>query len=355
MKQYITVIFWMRAIACINIVLIHSLTSNFAEINSGQLDLFYKFFQLLLMFSTPLFIFISEFLIAKNYNINLPNNFLKKRFKFLGLPFILINIVLVITYSKYNSLWDFILSYLKVTFMADSLTYFIVVILQFFVLHFLFCKWLIKLQPIPVIIVSLIITTLYLAIPKFIEMPDSGYLQIIWNREGWLIIFGWLSYFVLGFYLGIYYDKVMDKIQNYKYLIISGFILSITIVSINYFSGFSTYVASKRMDMPFYTTMIILLFLLIFSYIKHVPKFILFISNYSFNIYLIHYFIVHQLGNLSNTPHLNVLYKLILTITISIGIAYIINLSSFGKYLIGNTYKVRHDDILKSKNSNQLI
>ena len=38
------------------------------------------------------------------------------------------------------------------------------------------------------------------------------------------------------------------------------------------------------------------------SYIKYVPKFIVFISNYSYCIYLIHYFFVHDLGLLSRNP-----------------------------------------------------
>lgn len=355
MKQYITVIFWMRAIACLNIVIIHSLTSNFVEIDSGRMDIWYKYFQLLLMFSTPLFIFISEFLIAKNYKENLPKNFLPKRLLYLGLPFLIINLGLVFAFSNHNDLYNIFKSYFKIAFMADSLTYFIVVILQFFILHLLLSKWLIKLSPVLVVIVSLIITTLYLSIPKFIEKPDEGFLQIIWNREGWLIILGWFSYFILGFYLGTYYEKVMKNIQNYKLLIVAGFIIAFGIVTYNYFSGFSVYVASKRMDMPFYTTMIILMFLLVFSYVKFVPKFILFISNYSFNIYLIHYFIVHNVGNLSSTPYLNVLFKLILTISISICVAHILNLSPYGKYIIGNTYKVKYDNIKQSKKANMLI
>lgn len=355
MKQYISVIFWMRAIACLNIVLIHSFTSNFAEIDSGNKDIWFKYFQLLIMFSTPMFVFISEFLIAKNYKENLPKGFFPKRLMYLGIPFVIINLGLVITYSKPDGLLEFAKSYFKVTFMADSLTYFIAVILQFFILHIILSKWLIKLRPIPVVIASIVLTTVYLAIPKFIDIPDNRILQVFWNREGWLIILGWFSYFVLGFYLGSYYETVMSKIQEYKWVIISGFIFALAIVSFNYFSGFSTYVASKRIDMPLYTTMVILMFFLAFSYFKYVPKFVLFISNYSFNIYLVHYFIVHHVGNLSDEVQLNVLYKLILTVTISIGISYLINLSPYGKYIIGNTYNVKHDNLVKSKEMNMLI
>ena len=63
----------------------------------------------------------------------------------------------------------------------------------------------------------------------------------------------------------------------------------------NYLFGILTLVDSKRFDTPIYVTMVILLFFLIASYFKYVPRFIIFISNYSFSIYLIHYFFVHRL------------------------------------------------------------
>ena len=71
MKTYTSVIFWMRAIACLSIVIIHSITTTFSKMHSVPHSTSLRLFQLLLMFSTPMFVFISEFLLAKNYGSKL--------------------------------------------------------------------------------------------------------------------------------------------------------------------------------------------------------------------------------------------------------------------------------------------
>ena len=110
-----------------------------------------------------------------------------------------------------------------------------------------------------------------------------------------MIFIGWLSYFLLGFYMGYHYEKLMNHIQKYTIHIVSGTVIVTIFVVCNYLFGILTLVDSKRFDTPIYVTMVILLFFLIASYFKYVPRFIIFISNYSFSIYLIHYFFVHRL------------------------------------------------------------
>ena len=105
---------------------------------------------------------------------------------------------------------------------------------------------------------------------------------------------------------------------------------------------------SKRIDRPIYVTIIILLFFLIASYTKYVPKFFVFISNYSFSIYLVHYFIVHRLGMLHHHPFLNVIFTFTLTVTFAICIAYVVNLWKYGKYIVGGIGRVKYDTFYKS-------
>ena len=176
-------------------------------------------------------------------------------------------------------------------FHGGTLTYFIVIIFQFYLLHIIFAKHLVKLNPIKLVIYSLIITTLFWAMRNFIPAPESIYFNWLWQREGWMIFIGWLSYFLLGFYMGYHYEKLMNHIHN-PYCERNGNCYHFVVC--NYLFGILTLVDSKRFDTPIYVTMVILLFFLIASYFKYVPRFIIFISNYSFSIYLIHYF-VHRL------------------------------------------------------------
>jgi membrane-bound acyltransferase YfiQ involved in biofilm formation len=94
--------------------------------------------------------------------------------------------------------------------------------------------------------------------------------SMFWGREGWMLFLGWISYFVLGFYTGIYYETLMKNIKKYTMSIIIGTILAAGLLICNYVFGVSTWVESKRFDIPIYVTMVILMFFLFSSYIKYV-------------------------------------------------------------------------------------
>ena len=59
-----------------------------------------------------------------------------------------------------------------------------------FYLHIVFAKHLVKLNPIKLVIYSLIITTLFWAMRNFVPAPESIYLNWLWQREGWMIFIG---------------------------------------------------------------------------------------------------------------------------------------------------------------------
>ncbi len=60
MKVYTSVIFWMRAIACLSIVMIHTITTTFYKFDMSNLSHLLRVFQLLLLYATPMFVFISD-------------------------------------------------------------------------------------------------------------------------------------------------------------------------------------------------------------------------------------------------------------------------------------------------------
>lgn len=349
MKTYTSVIFWMRTIACLSIVCIHSITTTFSKMNHVEHDTLIRLIQLLLMFSTPLFVFISEFLLAKNYHVNTKPGFFKEKLIYLGIPYILINLGISYFYLKPDSLQQYIRNVGDTMFHGGAITYFIVIIFQFYALHYLFAKYLVKLKPLPIVIGSIIFATIYWAFRQFWPQPDLPIIGLFWEREGWMLFFGWVSYFLLGFYIGIYYETFMTQIKKYTWAIILGTLLAITILVTNYVSGFSTWVESKRFDIPFYVTMVILMFFLFSAYIKYVPKFILYISNYSFCIYAIHYFFVHDLGLLNgDNPFKNIVFNLIITLCLSICVAYLFNLFKFGKYIVGGIGKIKYEKVYES-------
>lgn len=93
MKNKVSEITILRSLACLSVVLIHAITrssANFASENT--IDVLVSYLQLLLMYGTPMFVFISEFVIAYNYRDKVPNQFILKRVKFILLPFICMGI-----------------------------------------------------------------------------------------------------------------------------------------------------------------------------------------------------------------------------------------------------------------------
>lgn len=349
MKTYTSVIFWMRTIACLSIVLIHAITTTFSKMDFVGHGTAIRIFQLLLMFSTPLFVFISEFLLAKNYHVKTKPGFFKNKLIYLGIPYIVVNLAISYFYFEPETLDDYFGHVSNTMFHGGAVTYFIVIIFQFYILHILFAKYIIKWKPIPVIIGATIFATLYWAFREFVPPSENPILGLFWGREGWMLFLGWISYFLLGFYTGIYYESLMKNIKKYTWLIIFGAILSAGILISNYLFGVSTWVESKRFDIPFYVTMVILLFFLFSSCVKYVPKFVLFISNYSFCIYLVHYFFVHDLGLLRADSSLrNIAFTFILTVTISVCLAYVFNLFKLGKFMVGGIGHINYDKVYES-------
>ncbi|MBI5973641.1 acyltransferase family protein [Staphylococcus caledonicus] len=352
MRVYTSIIFWMRAIACLSVVMIHTITTTFYKFDMPNEGYLLRLVQLLILYATPMFVFISEFLLAKQYKTKVKEGFVKQKILTLGIPYIIINLRLAYVYGHPHSFADYLESVEFMMFHGGTLTYFIIIIIQFYALHMLFAKYLVRFNPLKIIIYSLIITTLFWGMRTFIDAPDSPLFHWLWEREGWMIFIGWLSYFFLGFYMGYHYEKLMANIQRYTLHILIGTFAVILITSINYLSGFLTLVDSKRVDTPIYVTMIILLFFLVSSYVKYVPRFFIFISNYSFSIYLIHYFFVHRLGALHDHPLLNIIFTFTLTVTFSVCIAYIFNLSKYGKYVVGGIGKVKYETFYQSYKNN---
>lgn len=327
--------------------MIHSVTTTFYKFDMPNSGYILRVFQLLLLFATPMFVFISEFLLAKNYRTSVKEGFFKQKLLMLGVPYIFINLGLAYVFGHPKNIEDYIDSVNYMMFHGGTVTYFIVIIFQFYLLHILFSKYLVHLNPVKITICSVVFSSLFWAMRKFVETPDNYLISWLWQREGWMIFFGWLCYFVLGFYIGYYYEEFMSSIKDYAIPILIGTAFVTIWVIYNYMSGWLTLVDSKRVDTPIYVTMIILLFFLLSSYFKYVPKFILFISNYSFSIYLLHYFFVHRLGQLHDHPVFNMLFTFILCIVFSVSIAYIANQFKLGKYIVGGIGNLTHEQFYK--------
>jgi membrane-bound acyltransferase YfiQ involved in biofilm formation len=101
----------------------------------------------------------------------------------------------------------------------------------------------------------------------------------------------------------------------------------------------------------FYTVSLFFVFYYLFSYVKKVPKIVLFVSKYSFPIYLLHYLAFDLINPL--LPKMNIgLYGLILFSAGVLGpvvIARVLNLTPFGKFIVGQIRKAPKQEAKKMK------
>ncbi|MGV3244820.1 acyltransferase family protein [Staphylococcus sp. 11262D007BW] len=347
MKEYISIVFWMRAIACLGVVLIHSISHTIAINPNLEKNQWPTYVQIFLMFCTPMFVFITEFLNAKFYGDTLKKGFFRKRLLYLGIPFIVVNLIWTWIQVSPRHLSEFLSTFILVSFRGYSVTYFIVIIFQFYILHMVFSKYLRKLNPFLMIGISIIITSIYWGIRLIFPAPNNIIGSLIWAKEGQTIFIGWITYFLLGYYIGIYYDRFIQSLKNYRIHIIGLMIFSIIFVLLTHNLGINSAIGSKRLDTPLYTTAVILLLFLVGSYFKYVPKFILFISNFSFSIYLLHLFFIYSFPMTHTHFGYDILYKFLLAIVMSIIVAYLVNRLIIGKYIIGAVTKLEHAHLLK--------
>ncbi|WP_018924048.1 acyltransferase family protein [Salsuginibacillus kocurii] len=282
-------LFWVRAIACLAVVLVHSVfvTLEQSMISMSQLEEYILIaLRFIAFFGTPAFVFISEVLLARAYPNGVPNDFFKKRIHFLLYPYIFIGILFAA--GQAGSFQQFTTEALINVFLGGYTGYFILIIFQFYILHVLLHKKLQRWSPWYVIPTSLLITILYLSFFHVTSPPGTWLGEYIWERGHWLPFFGWVFYFVVGYYVGKDYERVKAWIirRRKAWFILTPATLLLILLSVRF--DILTVVSSKRIDNIFFTVSIIFLMIWLASRFNHVPRAIMFISKYSFNIYLLH-------------------------------------------------------------------
>lgn len=321
----------LRAVACMFIVLLHSTTNTGSAIGYPSIEN-YHLYRLLLCFATPTFIVLSEIIIANKYKNNLPSGFFKKRIKFIIAPFISFAIIdaFVVNYLSASevNINNKIISNLLGNFEG----YFILIIFQFYILHYLIIRFKIsveKLLPISIIIMILHLYILYSDIPFVNE----------YRSELKLPFTAWFGYFTVAFLIGKQYEKISYYLKEYKWLTLIFVFFSVYLVYMTYTAG-NTQISSRRIDL-FPLSISITFAVIAWGQILPNFKIINLISNYSLGIYLIHWqiqkFIAPYTANFLHSTSTRVIGLFIISMAISIIIIKIISLIPFGTYIVGNT------------------
>lgn len=371
MKKRVEEIDFLRTIACLSIVLMHSITLALATYNleDGVMRNVLTSLQIALMSGTPIFIFISEFVVSYSYPKKLPKGFFVKRFKYILSPFIFIGIGIALIDSFLNgaSIIYFVKRVVLNIFFGDFHGYFILIVFQFYFLHGVFQKYIFsRFKAKNVIGVALILNFAYLAFFNFTDankiLLNNPYTELIWSFFNKIPFLAWIAYFVIAYYCGVNYSKFLKYLKKYSNYIIGATVLTLGVLLVSYHSGFLDSVHSKRVDVILYTLSLAMFLFIIAGKLKKTPKWVKTISKYSFGIYLL-----HPIVNLIirdglqgyfdiNLPILiYVFINFIVVVLISIFITYLLNKNKYGKFVVGNIGRISNKKIINNVTSEDTV
>ncbi|WP_216828644.1 acyltransferase family protein [Alkalihalobacterium elongatum] len=361
-KKHVNEIFFLRSIACLSIVLLHSIAWGTEHIRHlSKLPEFLLMIldsvNVFLYYGTPAFIFITAFILGYSYEGKeiAFKPFMLKRVKFILIPYLCMAVLYALPFLLI-SLEQFTLKVFLNAVIGDFHAYFVLIIFQFYFLFILFKKWFDSRSPSLVIAGSLIINIIYLSIFNFTDPINVWYSEYIWERFYWIPFPGWIFYYSLAYYTGRHYQAMITTISKYKNLILAApIITSISLLSL-YHSEVIIIHSSKRVDILLHTISIIALVIYIGIKLKKIPSVLMLISKYSYGIYLLHtlYMAALILFFALTSINLGVFTIIILffgSIICSIYTIYILNLFSFGKYIVGNV-NVNQQSTVKTSKSN---
>ncbi|MFD1706496.1 acyltransferase family protein [Siminovitchia sediminis] len=325
----------LRVAACLTIVLLHSMTQTSRVLGQPQTE-FYHFGRILMCFATPTFIVLSIIILANRYNDKLPKNFWESRIKYIYLPFISFGIIdaLVGNYLKPNLLLD--QKILDNVLTGKFIGWFILVIFQFYLLHFLVVRFKIsvrKLFPFSVLIMGIY---LYLINHDIITLGKYSYALK-------LPFIAWFGYFTSAFLVGKHYKTIAPKLYKYRWLTLVLLAASIGLVYLSYRLG-NTAVDSRRFDLY---PLVISMSAVILAWGQSLPnlKIVNLVSNYSFGIYLLHWqfqrLIAPHLPIFSSNYTYNVILLFLTSLVCSMLTIKIISFIPFGSFIIGKTKKLK--------------
>lgn len=332
---------FIRCIACFSVVMIHTLhrTIYEREIWDQETNDILTVIQLSLMFATPLFILISEMIIANSYKNRIPKGFLRGKIKMMAIPYFVMTIIYAIDTTFFTSninqgffeVWGLYV-------IGQWHGYFVLILCQMYLLHVLFVKFFYDRNPAILLTCTGLLSMGYwllfnLYVPS---LPPSRYSWDVLLRVPFV---GWLFYFTIAFYAGKNMHQFRLFIYRYRKYMYLTLVITFCVVHILFQNGTIHSVSSARYDVVLYTVFIFIGLFLFFQYWNDTPYYLKWICSCSYGIYLLHPLVHKYVALYISRFHLSTLCYVVIMQIVGIGIPIGIVLLShkywWGKYFIG--------------------
>lgn len=211
---------YMNVLFTLFVIFVHILGEPIIKLERSSIQYFCVFTPWrLLQFVTQGFVFLSaiKLFINKRERLDIPKFYLGRAKRVL-VPYIIWVVVYYLYFVKigwYNYSTRELLNYI-LTGDISAQFYFVILILQFYLLTPLF-MWLFKRAPMPLLLIYSLFITLILGenLPSIIGIisPDT------WFGYNDRVFTTYLFYFVIGAFFGMNYEKVKEYLCKYKYTV----------------------------------------------------------------------------------------------------------------------------------------
>ena len=313
--------FWqvIRGICILMVILIHTLYLN----DSITVLYFNIIIRRVINFCTAVFIFMSGYF-SKYDNLK---NFYKKKINRLLFPLVVWNIIYSFIYYKRNDVGLGILIKNFLLVKTSPQLYYIVVLIQLFILCPLLLKF-IRCSSKKILFLPLLITPLYVIFITafYVIFKRSFYLYNYW-------FFGWISFY----YLGLLYkeNKITPIIitNSVKLLLIITIFFSLLegVLIEKVFSLYELSVSQLTLSNSIYSIV-----LCIILYNKKTcgikARLLCEIGNYSFGIYLSHMIFLRIFKKISDLIGFNYLTSIVFIFSLTVFFAYVLNGFYYNKF-----------------------
>lgn len=285
-------IYTVRALACLTIVLLHSLEAV-ANVRPELEHGLWTASAVVLKFGTPVFVMVSAFVLAYSYSGKpTPPNMFRKRAAKLLPPFVIIGAFYagLSWYTDDLTVPQTGAQFAENMVMAGYHGYFILIVLQFILIFKAFKRISRRVGTKAMIIGSLAINAGWLAFFNFVPAPAGDLGDQLWHRVSWLPFPGWLFFFTVAYYLGANLNSTREMVKERAWEIIAGTIAATVLVAFLFMTGIISVDSSKRIDMLVLAPLAFLFFFLIGT--RQPGKIKMWVSANSFGIYLLHFFYI---------------------------------------------------------------
>jgi membrane-bound acyltransferase YfiQ involved in biofilm formation len=286
---------FLRAVACTGVVTIHVLTVLLGYVPPGHTASGILALQMLLMFSTPAFVFLSALLLGFSYSTP-PPDFIRKRCRYLLVPFILMNLV----YAAFRTLIAWLGNPEEVHFAGQlvneavknlaggSHLWFIIPIFQFYIVFAVAAAYLYRARAPILLGAALLINAAYLLYFHVLEPQFPAYEALVGKHWYSFAFLAWVFYFAVGLRAGAAYASFQAMLRRRIVLISFLAVVAGLVVLGLHFSRLLWDISSKRADVVLYALLVGSALLYAGTRFRNMPGIIVTLSRLSFGIYLLH-------------------------------------------------------------------